>query len=120
MERMPQVTLTELNELDRDGFTAALNSVFEYSTWIADRVAADRPLGGVRQLFDAMVSVVANMPDDQQRALIKVHPDLAFLPAVFGPTTLAASFDVADDRSGGVPLICLQPHRRAFQPARAC
>jgi 2-oxo-4-hydroxy-4-carboxy-5-ureidoimidazoline decarboxylase len=58
MERMPQVTLTELNELDRDGFTAALNNVFEYSPWIADRVAADRPFAGVRQLFDAMASVV--------------------------------------------------------------
>lgn len=74
---MPQVTLTELNQLDRGGFTAALNNVFEYSPWIADQVAGARPFAGVRQLFNAMASVVASMPEDQQQALIKVHPDLA-------------------------------------------
>ena len=31
----------------------------------------------MKHLFDAMASVAVNLPDDQQRALIKVHPDLA-------------------------------------------
>ena len=74
---MPRVTLTELNQLDRDGFTAALSNVFEHSPWIADQVAGRRPFAGVGQLFEAMASMVSGMPEDRQQALIKVHPDLA-------------------------------------------
>jgi 2-oxo-4-hydroxy-4-carboxy--5-ureidoimidazoline (OHCU) decarboxylase len=47
MNGMPQVTLTELDALDRHGFTAVLNKVFEHSPRIADRVAADLPFAGV-------------------------------------------------------------------------
>ena len=74
---MATISLGELNRLGQDDFTAALDNVFEHSPWIAARVAAARPFLGVKQLFDAMASVVASMPEDQQRALIKVHPDLA-------------------------------------------
>jgi 2-oxo-4-hydroxy-4-carboxy-5-ureidoimidazoline decarboxylase len=74
---MARTTLTELNRIDRDGFTAALDHVFEHSPWIADRVAGGRPFSGVRQLFAAMRSVVESLSLERQRELIAVHPDLA-------------------------------------------
>jgi 2-oxo-4-hydroxy-4-carboxy-5-ureidoimidazoline decarboxylase len=74
---MPSKTLSELNACSRDDFVPALGNVFEYSPWIAERAALARPFDGVRQLFDAMKTIVDQTVSEQKLALIRAHPDLA-------------------------------------------
>lgn len=74
---MARIKLSELNQLDRNSFTAALDNVFEYSPWIAEQVADRRPFNGMAELFAAMTALVAALSVERQRELIGVHPDLA-------------------------------------------
>jgi 2-oxo-4-hydroxy-4-carboxy-5-ureidoimidazoline decarboxylase len=74
---MAQITLDELNRMDRAAFVAALGEVFEHASWVADDAARARPFTGVNALYDAMVAAVRNASVDRQMALIKGHPDLA-------------------------------------------
>jgi 2-oxo-4-hydroxy-4-carboxy-5-ureidoimidazoline decarboxylase len=74
---MTRKTLPDLNGCNKDDFVAMLSNIFEYSPWIAEQVAAARPFGGVKQLFDAMKAAVDHAPAAQRLALIKAHPDLA-------------------------------------------
>jgi 2-oxo-4-hydroxy-4-carboxy-5-ureidoimidazoline decarboxylase len=69
--------LSDLNACSSADFVAALANIFEYSPWIAEKVADARPFAGVKQLFAAMASVVNNASPDLRLALIKAHPDLA-------------------------------------------
>src|ERR1700752_163448 len=70
-------SLAELNACSKEDFVVALANVFEYSPWIAEQVAAGRPVTGVVQLFDAMKAAVTRAPGELRLALIKAHPDLA-------------------------------------------
>jgi 2-oxo-4-hydroxy-4-carboxy-5-ureidoimidazoline decarboxylase len=74
---MSTIALSELNTLGTDGFVAALGNVVEYSPWIAEQVAAQKPFAGVQQLYDAIKAVVERAPSEQRLALIRAHPDLA-------------------------------------------
>jgi 2-oxo-4-hydroxy-4-carboxy-5-ureidoimidazoline decarboxylase len=74
---MPQRSLAELNSCSKGDFVAALANIFEYSPWIAERAALQRPFAGVAELFEAMCKVVENAAPGQRLALIKAHPDLA-------------------------------------------
>jgi len=69
--------LSDLNACGKDDFVSALANVFEYSPWIAEQVAAERPFTGVTGLFDAMKAAVDGAPSELRLALIKAHPDLA-------------------------------------------
>jgi 2-oxo-4-hydroxy-4-carboxy-5-ureidoimidazoline decarboxylase len=74
---MSQKALSDLNSCSKDDFVGALANIFEYSPWIAERVASARPFAGVNQLFAAMKSAVDHAPPELRVALIKSHPDLA-------------------------------------------
>src|SRR3954447_25678821 len=74
---MQPKTLAELNSCSKDDFVAALANIFEYSPWIAEQAADDRPYSSVNALLAAMKAVVDHAPDQQRLALIKGHPDLA-------------------------------------------
>jgi 2-oxo-4-hydroxy-4-carboxy-5-ureidoimidazoline decarboxylase len=74
---MSQKTLSDLNASSKDDFVAALANIFEYSPWIAEQAASQRPFAGVRQLFDAMKAAVDRAAPEPRLALIKAHPDLA-------------------------------------------
>lgn len=74
---MSQRSLAELNSCSKGDFVAALANIFEYSPWIAEQAAAQRPFAGVSQLFAAMCKVVEQAAPGQRLALIKAHPDLA-------------------------------------------
>jgi 2-oxo-4-hydroxy-4-carboxy-5-ureidoimidazoline decarboxylase len=73
---MSKIALSELNQLSQDAFTAALANVFEYSPWIAEQAAVERPFSGIRPLFEAMKAVVECAPADARLNLIRAHPDL--------------------------------------------
>jgi 2-oxo-4-hydroxy-4-carboxy-5-ureidoimidazoline decarboxylase len=74
---MSQKSLSDLNACSKADFVAALANIFEYSPWIAEKVADARPFAGVKQLFAAMTAVVDQASPDLRLTLIKAHPDLA-------------------------------------------
>jgi 2-oxo-4-hydroxy-4-carboxy-5-ureidoimidazoline decarboxylase len=74
---MQPKTLAELNDCSRQDFVAALANIFEYSPWIAEQAASQRPFAGVIPLFAAMKSAVDRATPELRLALIKAHPDLA-------------------------------------------
>lgn len=74
---MTETTLAHLNSCSKADFVAALANIFEYSPWIAEAAADQRPFAGVSELFAAMRKVVEGAEPGQRLALIKAHPDLA-------------------------------------------
>jgi 2-oxo-4-hydroxy-4-carboxy-5-ureidoimidazoline decarboxylase len=74
---MTVTTLAILNSCSKADFVAALANIFEYSPWIAEAAADQRPFAGVGALFAAMRKVVEDAAPGQRLALIKAHPDLA-------------------------------------------
>ena len=74
---MSQQSLSDLNACSKDDFVAALANIFEYSPWIAEQAASNRPFTGVKALFAAMKAAVDHAAPELRLALIKAHPDLA-------------------------------------------
>src|SRR5580658_9144888 len=74
---MLQKSLSDLNACSKADFVAALANIFEYSPWIAEQVASERPFAGVNSLFEAMKAAVDRAAPELRVALIKAHPDLA-------------------------------------------
>ncbi|MBR0826329.1 2-oxo-4-hydroxy-4-carboxy-5-ureidoimidazoline decarboxylase [Bradyrhizobium manausense] len=74
---MSQVSLSDLNAADKADFVAALANVVEYSPWIAEGIAGQRPFAGINQLLDAIKAAIQSAAPDVQLALIRAHPDLA-------------------------------------------
>ena len=71
------VTVSQLNALDRAGFTAALGHLFEHSPWVADETWPQRPFRDDAQLHAALSTTMRAAPKEKQLALIRAHPDLA-------------------------------------------
>lgn len=69
-------TLTDLNQMSQDAFTAALGAVFEDTPEIAEQSWTSRPFTDVEHLHRTMVEVVQGMAPAEQLALIRAHPDL--------------------------------------------
>lgn len=70
------MTVADLNEKDRSAFVEAVGSAFEDSPWVAERAWEKRPFASLDALIDAMTSVVASAPVDEQLSLLRAHPDL--------------------------------------------
>ena len=70
------MTLAELNRSDRTRFAAALEGIFEGSSWVAERAWDRRPFSCLEQLHASMAAEVANATADEQLALLCAHPDL--------------------------------------------
>jgi OHCU decarboxylase len=69
--------LAQLNSLPAAQFAAALAGVYEHTSWVAERVAAQRPFSSRLQLHQALCRAVAEAGGDEQLALIRAHPELA-------------------------------------------
>ncbi|MBI4785012.1 MAG: 2-oxo-4-hydroxy-4-carboxy-5-ureidoimidazoline decarboxylase [Oscillatoriophycideae cyanobacterium NC_groundwater_1537_Pr4_S-0.65um_50_18] len=69
-------SISELNQMSQDTFTAALGAVFEDTPAIAHHAWNDRPFEDVSDLHQKMVQIVQHMSLAEQLALIKAHPDL--------------------------------------------
>jgi 2-oxo-4-hydroxy-4-carboxy-5-ureidoimidazoline decarboxylase len=74
---MMQTTLADLDACSKADFVTALGNIFEYSPWIAEQAADQRPFTGIGALFAAMQAVVDRAEPDARLGLIKAHPDLA-------------------------------------------
>jgi 2-oxo-4-hydroxy-4-carboxy-5-ureidoimidazoline decarboxylase len=84
---MTQITLDELNRMDRSAFVAALGEVFEHAPWVAETASGARPFANLNALYEAMTTAVRNAGHDRQMTLIKAHPDLAGKAAREGAIT---------------------------------
>lgn len=73
---MAQYALAELNQMAQASFTEALGDIFEHTPAIAHQTWPQRPFATVADLHQAMVAVMHGLPEAQQLALIRAHPDL--------------------------------------------
>ena len=78
------LTLQEVNTLDQDSFTTALAPLFEGPPWIVAQAWHARPFHSLKQLHDALCTVMYNAPVEQQIALLQSHPDLVGRAALAG------------------------------------
>lgn len=74
---MSQVSLSDLNAAAKADFVAALANVVEYSPWIVEQLADQRPFAGINHLHAALMAAIQSAEPDVQLALIRAHPDLA-------------------------------------------
>lgn len=89
------ITLSVLNELDRDAFVAAVGHIFEHSPWIAAAAWEQRPFASLAVLHAAMVAVLDTAGERRQLELIRAHPDLAGRLALAGQLTPESSDEQA-------------------------
>ena len=92
---MEQVSLDQLNLIDRSSFVAALGDVFEHSAWVAETAWGRRPFPGLQALHEAMTDAVRGASGERQHALIAGHPDLAGKAARAGAITDDSKFEQA-------------------------
>ncbi len=76
--------LATLNACDTEDFVHALSAVFEGTPVLAERLATHRPFADPAALIEAAVQVIRSMPDDENRAYISAHPELAGAAARLG------------------------------------
>ena len=74
---MVQISLDELNKVDKSAFAKSLADIFEHAPWVADAVHVRQPFSTLASLYDALTRVVQGAGSEQQILLIKGHPDLA-------------------------------------------
>lgn len=99
---MTPIALAELEALDRDGFAAALDGIFEHAPEVAAQAWEHRPFGTVASLHAALAGVVDAWPEARQLAFIRAHPDLAGRAARAG-TLIAHS--AAEQRGLGLDAL---------------
>jgi OHCU decarboxylase len=132
---MAQLTLAEVNTLDRDAFVARLDSLFEGPPWIVEAAWSARPFASRDDLHRALCEVMRSAPVERQVALLQAHPDLAGRAALAGALSAEsareqaaagldaltpAEIDAFDDgnrayrRRFGFPFVlCAREHARA-------
>lgn len=74
---MSKISLANLNAASKADFVAALANIVEYSPWLAEQLAEQRPFGGIVQLHAALMAAIQSAEPEVQLALIRAHPDLA-------------------------------------------
>jgi 2-oxo-4-hydroxy-4-carboxy-5-ureidoimidazoline decarboxylase len=84
---MAQISLDDINAMDRPAFVAALGATFEQAPWIAEAAHAARPFRTLASLYDAMTAAMRAAHADQCLALVRGHPDLAGKAARAGTLT---------------------------------
>jgi len=84
---MAQITLDEINRMDRGGVVDALGDVFEHAPWVAEVAYDARPFAGLSALYEAMTAAVRDADTERQTALLRKHPDLAGKAAREGAIT---------------------------------
>lgn len=89
------ITLAELNRLDRAGFVAALDGLYEHSPWVADAAFAAAPFASKLALLDALNAAMLAAPEARQLDLIRAHPELAGKAAIASALTAASTREQA-------------------------
>ncbi len=69
-------TMDDLNQMDTQTLTDTLGTIFEHSSWVAERSAALRPFSSLSDLHRKMTGIVKAADRETQLDLIKKHPRL--------------------------------------------
>jgi 2-oxo-4-hydroxy-4-carboxy-5-ureidoimidazoline decarboxylase len=96
-----RLTLHALNAMDKAGFAAALDGIFEHAPWVAEAAFAARPFATVAALHEAMMRAVLNRPEEERLAFVRLHPDLAGKAArasEIAPSSIAEQAGLGLDR----------------------
>ncbi|MGF1516787.1 MAG: 2-oxo-4-hydroxy-4-carboxy-5-ureidoimidazoline decarboxylase [Nodosilinea sp.] len=101
-------TLDQLNTMTQADFIAAIGPAFEDTPTIAAQVWPQRPFSSVADLHQRMVSLVQALPDGDQLALIKAHPDL-------GTRVAMADASVAEQSQAGLSQLTAAEYQRFQQ-----
>jgi 2-oxo-4-hydroxy-4-carboxy-5-ureidoimidazoline decarboxylase len=75
------VDVATLDALPDDAFVAAAAPWFEGAPRFLARLAAERPFGDSRRLFERAEAIAVAMPQDEKLELIDAHPRLGAPPA---------------------------------------
>lgn len=113
-----KISLTSLNQFDREQFVESLGGIFEHSPWVADLVYENRLFESRAQLHQTMVEVVNKSPEFQRMALICNHPELAGKEATEGTLTLDSRQEQSRaglDQCSAEELEQLQSLNRAYR-----
>jgi len=70
------ISFSELDEMGREQFVAAVGPVFEDSPWVAERAWSGLPVDSFDALCERMNGVVLGADREEQLALLRAHPDL--------------------------------------------
>jgi 2-oxo-4-hydroxy-4-carboxy-5-ureidoimidazoline decarboxylase len=68
--------ISDLNNLDRTAFTAAVGHVYEGSPWVAECAWHKRPFASLDNLCEVMNAEVRNAAREAKLALLRAHPSL--------------------------------------------
>ena len=101
-------TLDQLNTMPQADFVAAIGPAFEDTPAIAAQVWSQRPFSSLADLHQRMVSLVQALPDGDQLALIKAHPDL-------GTRVAMAEASVAEQSQAGLNQLTAEEYDRFQQ-----
>ncbi|MGF1482235.1 MAG: 2-oxo-4-hydroxy-4-carboxy-5-ureidoimidazoline decarboxylase [Cyanophyceae cyanobacterium] len=102
---MQHYTLSQLNSMTQEAFTAALGEIWEETPEIACRAWNEIPFSDVDALHQSMVRIVEEMSDSEQLALIKAHPDL-------GSKAKMADASVREQAGAGLDRLDAQEYER--------
>ncbi|GGN37699.1 factor-independent urate hydroxylase [Deinococcus daejeonensis] len=92
---MPTLSLDQINRLSESDFQAHFAGVLEHSPQYAAQVARGRPYPGAEALAAAFARAARGGTPDEQRALIRAHPDLAGKAARAGDLTRESAHEQA-------------------------
>jgi 2-oxo-4-hydroxy-4-carboxy-5-ureidoimidazoline decarboxylase len=81
------LSLASIRTLDQDRFADRLGSLVEHSPWVARRAWGRGPFATRQSLFDALAAEIREAGNDEQLALLRVHPELAGQEARAGSMT---------------------------------
>lgn len=74
---MKRFTISELNDMERDDFVAALGSIFEHSPWVAEQAWSSQPFVDKETMHNSMMNIVEQSSEEEKLKLFRLHPDLA-------------------------------------------
>jgi OHCU decarboxylase len=114
-----QLSIDQINALDRDEFVARLGFLFEHSPWIAELAWAARPFADCDELHRRLWAVVERAPLERRLDLIRAHPDLvgrAALAGTLGPasTTEQSAAGLDPDRLTAAEIAAFAELNRAY------
>ncbi|UBV45119.1 2-oxo-4-hydroxy-4-carboxy-5-ureidoimidazoline decarboxylase (plasmid) [Deinococcus taeanensis] len=92
---MSRLTVPQLNALPEDAFIEQFAGVLEHSPHYAAQVARNRPYQDAEAIATAFAAAARSGTPDEQRALIRAHPDLAGKAALAGDLTAESASEQA-------------------------
>lgn len=103
------VSLDAVNGMPAAVFVAAFGDVAEHAPWVAETAAGSRPFASRDAMIAAFAVAIAGAGEDQQRALLLAHPDLAGKAAMAGALTAESKSEQA---GAGLDALSAQEFQR--------